>query len=81
MELTKRQRQSQQLIAYLIKVCWKNPTFKKRFIASPVETIEKVTGKPSHLPEGMRVVVEDQSDSSIIYLNIPAKPPGISMLK
>ncbi|VAW11840.1 hypothetical protein MNBD_BACTEROID03-1900 [hydrothermal vent metagenome] len=77
LKLTKQQKQAQEFIQQLIKVCWENPDFKKQLIASPIKTIEKVTGKPNRLPEGIQVEVEDQSNPSIIYLNIPARSNSV----
>jgi len=74
LELTAEQKQAQQFINSLIKNCWSNPEFKKKLIDNPVKTIEKVTGKKSKLPKGFRVKVEDQSETSKIYLNIPVQP-------
>lgn len=78
MKLTKDQKQAQHFIQQLIKACWENPDFKRQLIASPIKTIEKVTGKPNRLPVGIRIEVEDQSDPEKIYLNIPAKPNSSS---
>lgn len=74
MELTSKQKQAQKIIQLLIKNCWESAEFKKKLIHSPITTIEKVTGKPSHFPKDVRIEVEDQSDPSIIYFNIPTKP-------
>ncbi|MFD0862941.1 hypothetical protein ACFQ1M_12065 [Sungkyunkwania multivorans] len=74
MKLTRQQRQAQHIISHLIKNCWENPRFKKKLIENPIKTIEKVTGKPSHFPKGMRIKVEDQSNSNIIFFNLPTKP-------
>lgn len=78
MELTTAQKQAAQLIQTLIKACWGSKKFKKKLIKSPVKTIEKVTGKKSHLPKGIQIEVEDQSDPTMIYLNIPPKPKNLS---
>ena len=74
MELTENQKKGQEFIEKLIKNCWEDNAFKKELIASPLTTIEKVAGKKSRFPKGTQVVVEDQTDPSIVYFNIPAKP-------
>lgn len=74
MKLTKQQAQAYKIIRKIIASCHKYPEFKKELVANPIPTIEKITGKPSNIPEGIRVRVEDQSDTSIIYFNIPPKP-------
>jgi hypothetical protein len=39
----------------------------------PVATIQQVTGKDQQIFNDKKIVVEDQTDESVIYLNIPAK--------
>ena len=50
---------------------WDSPEFKERFIKNPHATIEEMVGHS--LPRDNNYIVEDQSDSSTIFLNIPAK--------
>lgn len=69
MELTREE----QLNAQVIQRAWDDAEFKKELIADPVKTMEKLTGEKINLPEGQTLVVEDQSDDSKIYLNIPRK--------
>jgi lactobin A/cerein 7B family class IIb bacteriocin len=42
-------------------------------IKNPVAAIEKVIGKDLTNLNDKRIVVEDQTDESVIYFNIPAK--------
>ncbi len=79
MKLTNDQQKGQELMEGLISKSWKDEAFKKELIASPVATIERFTGKTSRLPEGVSVVVEDQTNSGVVYLNIPAKPDFSNM--
>ncbi|MBU2974980.1 hypothetical protein [Zobellia sp. B3R18] len=79
MPLTNKQQQAKNLINLLIRHCWSNPDFKTKLIKDPVKTIEEVTGVPNTLPEEVSIEVEDQSDSSLIYLNIPPKSHSISV--
>ena len=74
MKLTKQQEQAYKVIQKIITSCHKHPAFKKELLANPIPTIEKVTGKPSNFGRGIKIKVEDQSDASIIYFNIPPKP-------
>ena len=48
--------------------------FKANLLANPVPTLEAFTGKPFPADSDVSVVVEDQTDSNVIYLNIPANP-------
>lgn len=74
MIVTKKLVEAHRLINLLIETAQKNNHFKQRLIKEPIKTIEKVTGKPSHFPEGITIQVEDQTDPSIIFLNLPIDP-------
>jgi len=69
MKLTKEQ----QLLQTLITRSWEDESFKNELITNPITTIESITGKPLKLAEGKSIVVEDQTNESTIYINIPAK--------
>lgn len=64
--------QEQKLYAELVQKAWENAEFKKELIANPVAAIEKFTGKKLNLPAGKTIVVRDQTDDSVVYINIPA---------
>lgn len=74
MEMFKNQKEVEALLSTLCQKSWESESFKNELIASPIKTIESVTGKESRLPENLKVVVEDQTNPAHIYLNIPAKP-------
>lgn len=65
--------QNQKVHAEIIQKAWADPQFKSELMANPAEAIEKVTGHKLNLPEGKTLVVRDQTDESIVYINIPAK--------
>lgn len=79
MKLTKNQQKEQKLINLLVNKSWKDESFKKRLIASPIETIESIIGNPIALQEGVRLVIVDQTNPSYLYLNIPSKPDFTNM--
>lgn len=60
-------------VAYstLIEKAYENPIFKEDLITNPTGTFESVLG--FKFPSSHRLIVEDQSDSSVIYLNIPSQ--------
>ena len=66
--------QEQKLYAEIVQKAWEDADFKKELIANPEATIEKLTGKKLNLPEGKDLVIRDQTDESVVYINIPAKP-------
>jgi hypothetical protein len=65
--------QEQKAYSEIIQKAWDDADFKNELIVNPVATIEKLIGKPLNIPAGKSVVVKDQTDESIIYINIPAK--------
>lgn len=67
-----QQEKGAELLKTLAQKAWDSASFKEELIKNPVATIEKVTGKNlSSLDK--RVIVDDQTDESVIYFNIPAK--------
>jgi hypothetical protein len=69
MEFTKEQK----FYAEIVQKAWDDAEFKKELIANPIAAIEELTGKKLNIPKGKTLVVRDQTDDSIIYINIPAK--------
>ena len=69
-----QQQQGVDLLENLIKKSWESATFKEQFIANPESMIKEVSGIDFKEPNGKKIVVEDQTDDSIVYLNIPAEP-------
>jgi len=64
----------QKILGAIVKKAWEDPTFKSNLITRPVATIESFLGHPIHLPEGKNIAFVDQTDSSTIFINIPAEP-------
>jgi len=72
MKITKEiQAQAQELTQEIIIKSWEDLEFKNELIRDPLQTLKKLKGKTINLPENTSLVVEDQSDNNIIYLNIP----------
>jgi len=69
MELTKEQ----ELFQTVIEKAWEDTAFKADLIENPINTIETLTGKRLNIPEGKSLVVKDQTDESIVFLNIPVQ--------
>lgn len=69
-----KQTNEQELLQTIIQQAWEDEVFKKELINNPVEAIEKFTGQKVRLPEGKKLIVRDQSDSSVVYINIPSEP-------
>jgi len=77
MELTNIEKMElsndQKILDAIVKKAWGDPTFKINLITRPVATIESFLGHSIHLPEGKNIVFVDQTDSSTIFINIPAE--------
>jgi len=67
MELTKEQK----LFQKIVKSAWEDSDFKQELLARPVAAIESLTGEHIKLPEGKTLVVSDQTDNNVVYINIP----------
>ena len=74
MELTQAQKAAQEMLNTVISKCWESDEFKQNLINHPVRTIEKVTGNPVNLADGVQIIVNDQTNTDYAYFNIPAKP-------
>lgn len=74
MERTKKQKKTQELLQRIVRKAWEDKAFKVALMSNPIEAIEEITGEKIDLPKGKQLVIKDQTDESIIYINIPAKP-------
>jgi hypothetical protein len=71
MEFSKIAQESNKVFTEIIGKCWEDESFKQSLIESPEATLEAYTGSPVRLPEGVQLVVNDQTDDNVIYFNIP----------
>ena len=70
MILTREQKEeTQELLNKLVVKSWEDNAFKSQLISNPKETIEEFS--QTKFDEKVNLVVEDQTDSSKIYINIP----------
>ena len=74
-----QQKLGAEIINTLAQKAWESSTFKEQLINNPVSTIESVIGRNFTMPDNTRLIVEDQTDSSIIYFNIPSQPNSDSI--
>lgn len=63
--------QEQKLYTEIVEKAWEDASFKQELMTNPKATIEKFTGKKLNLPQGNTIVVMDQTDESVVYINIP----------
>jgi hypothetical protein len=64
----------QQTLQAIVQKAWTDSAFKQNLIEQPVSTIEGFLGHSLNLPQGKSLSIVDQSNSSTIFINIPAKP-------
>lgn len=69
-----KQSREEKILSDILFQAWEDEAFKQRLIESPLKEIEKLTGEKVSLSQGQKLIVQDQTDSSIIYINIPPKP-------
>ena len=74
MDFTKNQEDAQRVLGTVYKKCWEDKSFREELIASPEQTLEKFTGNKMNVPQGVKLVVNDQTNPSYIHINIPPKP-------
>ena len=73
MEITEvKLEEGKELYNEIVQRAWKNATFKEQLINNP-KTVIKGIRKQTQFPENTKIIVEDQADNSVIYLNIPRK--------
>lgn len=66
--------QEQKTYEEIVQKAWDDADFKKELVLNPVNAIEKFTGRKLNVPLGKTLIVNDQSNESIIHINIPAQP-------
>ena len=64
--------QEQQLFHQVISEAWKDAAFKAELMADPAGAIERLTGQKVNLPAGKTLVVRDQTDENVVYVNVTA---------
>ncbi len=74
MELTEEQKNFQNDLARALHKAWESNEFKNKFIESPLDAIEELTGSRPQFKSGSKMIVVDQSEANTFYFNIPAKP-------
>lgn len=78
MTLAELQEKSQENLQLIYSKAWEDEAFKKALIEDPVNTLNKITKGTLNL-DGKTVQVNDQTDSSTIYLNIPVNPKDVEL--
>ena len=64
----------EELLRLVISKAWEDINFRKNLVSDPIKAIENLTGAKIVLPEGKTLVINDQTDRSKVYVNIPSEP-------
>ena len=70
----------QEVLRTIISKCWNDDLFKHELVNSsdPVSLINSIVDEKIELPEGIEMVVVDQTSQDEIHINIPAEPDVLS---
>lgn len=73
MEFSDKLAKGQEVINGIVERAHSDESFKNLLIDNPQAAIKEFTGKDFNLKANRSIVVEDQTDSDVVYLNIPRK--------
>jgi len=66
-------KEAEIIMNSVIEKCWQDTSFKNQLLSSPTKTLSQFSGKKLNVPDGVTLIVNDQTDKNTIYINIPAK--------
>ena len=69
-----KRKNKEEVLRLIISKAWEDIDYRKNLITDPLIAIENLTGAKIILPEGITLVVNDQTDKSKVYMNIPSEP-------
>jgi hypothetical protein len=69
-----QRRNKEEVLRLIISKAWEDIDFRKSLLTDPIIAIENLTGAKIIIPEGKTLVVNDQTDKSRVYMNIPSEP-------
>ncbi|TDW51700.1 putative ribosomally synthesized peptide [Flavobacterium sp. 270] len=67
-------KKEEEVLRLIISKAWEDTNFRKNLISDPLKAIEDLTGAKIVLPEGKTLVINDQTDKSKVFVNIPSEP-------
>jgi len=66
-------KEKQKLIQTIVNMAWEDESFKNELLDNPLNAIESLAEESIKIPQNKTIVVNDQSDESVIYINIPPR--------
>lgn len=73
------ENQVQDVISTALIKAWEDEQFKEELIASPIETIERLTGERLSFKEKIKITAFETTNPESFELELPADPPFINM--
>lgn len=67
------EKQAEVFVKNLIVKAWESDSFKDQLVKNPKVAIEAALGPNMMIPKGQKIIVEDQTNPNVIYLNIPPR--------
>lgn len=64
----------ENILQSIIAKAWEDKAFKAQLLANPKKTIEDFIGETINFPNDKKLVVKDQTNEDVIYINIPTEP-------
>ncbi len=68
-----------ELMTQVVQKAWDDSSFKEQLIANPVDVVEQHFGAKLKIPTDKKLVVCDQTDNDVIYINIPGRPDEVEL--
>ncbi|MGF7217824.1 hypothetical protein GGR92_004001 [Spirosoma lacussanchae] len=74
MEATLEQKEvGKKLLSSLVTKAQDDKEFRYELVTNPYQVLEKIGCPESNLPKDVKIKFEDQTDETVVYLNIPRK--------
>ncbi|MFN3847796.1 MAG: NHLP leader peptide family RiPP precursor [Spirosomataceae bacterium] len=78
MNLLELQKKSEANLQKIYAKAWEDEAFKQSLIHDPVATLNRIATGGFNF-NGVKIQVNDQTDTSTLYLNIPPNPKDLAM--
>jgi len=78
MDQHEAQANSEKNLKTIVSKSWEDEAFKHELISNPVQAIEQLFDKHLDL-KGKKVIVTDQTDPSVFYINIPVNQEDMAL--
>lgn len=71
MENKNEKKAGEEFLSSLLTKAMEDNSFKRELISNPTSAIESFKGQKLSIPDGKSIVVVDQSDPNVVFINIP----------